>query len=149
MIRCSWNVKLVIFKPISRIDMSIPLGNCLQMNVARPHWWIINIVSDNGLVLSDNNKPLLSQCWSRSLSPNGLAAMPQWGKNWVSMKINHDDKYIFFSLLVLDTACISFPTSARLGCAYPHVTRTVCEMTYECCYDDSVPGDWCFHRQGT
>ena len=52
------NSKLVIFKHIWRIDIfSFSLWNCLQVNATRPHWWLVNIGSGNGLVPS-GTKPL-------------------------------------------------------------------------------------------
>ena len=40
------------------------LWNCSQMNVAGTHWWLVNIDSGNGLVLSGNKplpEPMLTQ----------------------------------------------------------------------------------------
>ena len=40
------------------------LWNCSQMNITEPHWWWINIGSDNGLVPSGNkpiHEPMLTQ----------------------------------------------------------------------------------------
>ena len=45
--RCGCNLKLVIFKLISRIDS---LKNCTQVNATRPQRWSANTGSGNGLL---------------------------------------------------------------------------------------------------
>ena len=53
--RCSCNLKLIIFKLMSRIDvLSLSCEIVLRW---MPHWWFIKIGSDNGLV-PPGNKPL-------------------------------------------------------------------------------------------
>ena len=53
---CRCNLNLVIFKLLSRI-LSISSETALRVNETRPHRWLVNIGSGNGLVLS-GNKPL-------------------------------------------------------------------------------------------
>ena len=56
--RCSCNRKLLIFKIISTKEcLELFLWNCPHMNATRPHWWLVSISLDNGLVPS-GTKPL-------------------------------------------------------------------------------------------
>ena len=55
--RCGCNLKLAIFKLVSRINILSISWNCLQVNGTETPWWLVNIGSDNGLVPS-GIKPL-------------------------------------------------------------------------------------------
>ena len=56
--RCGCNLKLVIFKHISTINiLSIPV-KLPNVNDTTPHWWKVYIGSGNDLVF-DGNRPLL------------------------------------------------------------------------------------------
>ena len=77
-VKFEWNFRYVIFKWISVLGWGIPLWNCPNMNVTGLHWRSINIGSGNGL-MPPGNKPYLSQCWPRSLSPYGITR-PEWVK---------------------------------------------------------------------
>ena len=54
--RCDCNLRLVIFKLISKIDIC---SVCPEVNATEHHWWlpVVNIVAGNGMVPS-GNKPL-------------------------------------------------------------------------------------------
>ena len=71
--RCVCNLKLAIFKLMSMINI---FGVSFKVNAPRPHWWLVNVDSGNGLVPSGNSH-YLSQCWPRSMSPHGVTT-PQW-----------------------------------------------------------------------
>ena len=73
----SW-IMVVNFKLISRIDIKHLLWNCCKNDATRPHWWLVNIVSGNGLVPS-GNKPLPGPILTpaRSVLPHGITR-PQW-----------------------------------------------------------------------
>ena len=51
------NVTVILYQLFSNSELEYFLQNYPQVN-ARPHWWLVNIGSSNGLVLS-GNKPFL------------------------------------------------------------------------------------------
>ena len=56
--RCSCKIEWVIFKLyIKNRYLEHFLWNCPQVNATRPHWWLVNIGSVNGLV-PNGTKPL-------------------------------------------------------------------------------------------
>ena len=61
------NIELAISKLISRMDIGYlehNQVNCHQVNATKPHWWLVNIGSGNGLVASCSKplpKPMLSK----------------------------------------------------------------------------------------
>ena len=63
--RCDCNLKLVIFKLISRIDRYLGhfLWNYPQANATRSHWWLVNIGSGNDLVPQGLPEPMLTQIY--------------------------------------------------------------------------------------
>ena len=44
------SLKSINFKLISKINLDHFHWNCPHMNATRPHWWLVNIGSGNGLV---------------------------------------------------------------------------------------------------
>ena len=70
--RCNGNRRLVIFKLIND-------KYHLQVNGTRPNWWLVNIGSGNGLVLSGNKslrKPMMTQIYVAIWCP--YAIMSWW-----------------------------------------------------------------------
>ena len=63
------------------------LWECPQVNVTRPHWWLVNIGSGNGLVLS-GTKPLLGpMCahvlwWHMASLGHKDLTWHGWGSKW-------------------------------------------------------------------
>ena len=65
-VRCCCNTELITFKLIKDRYLEHFLWNCAHVNATRPPWWLVNIGSDNGLVMSAI-KQLTKKCWPNSM----------------------------------------------------------------------------------
>ena len=72
--RCRCNLKLVLYKSISLIDI---LSICEITLMGWPHWWLVNIGS--GIHLLPAISQYLNQCWPTSLMPYDVTR-----KQWVN-----------------------------------------------------------------
>ena len=78
--RCSWNLKLVICKLISKIKI-LSISRKIALNGRRAHWWLVSIGSGNGLVPS-GSKPFPESMLTRFYDAYGITR-----PHWVNIKL--------------------------------------------------------------
>ena len=102
--RCSYTLKLVIFKLISRMNMFL-WNN--PVNTTRPHWWQANISSRNGLMLS-GNKLLPEPILTRQLTSCSVARLQvsyfliPYGRHVIKLNITFLSLYLLWSDVIRD-----------------------------------------------